>query len=178
MRIDKPPNEAYGRVTDPERYSLLWDTADELIAGLLADYAVDRTDDVSLDPHLTDGLAGGVRRLTRLIPQTDGAGTLTVAYSGFPGLAVRFGRWHVERFPVCGCDACDEQPPVLATEFREHALALVAGEFSERLRQTPEPRLEYSYAGRESGSTTGMSLAETLADSEPLAVNWLAWPRA
>ena len=33
---------------------------------------------------------------------------VTIAFSSFPGIHARFGKWTTDAYPGCGCDACDE----------------------------------------------------------------------
>lgn len=126
-----PPEEAYGRVTNPERYRVLHTAARELLDRLATSHDVDREDgDADLDPALTGDIA--VEAVVRLRPRSPGAAPLTVAFTSFPGLIVRFGEWTTEALPSCGCDACDEDPEDLVAMFTGLVEALVAGDFTER----------------------------------------------
>ncbi len=58
---------------------------------------------------------------------------LPLAFTKFPGVFARFGLWHTEAYPRCGCDACDESPDELIEIFKEGVDALVAGEFTEAI---------------------------------------------
>ena len=102
-----PPEEAYGRVTDPERFAPLHDAALEMIGRLEADFDVQRVEGYGLDEEL-ESKRGLARPSVRLSPADPEAAPITVVFTDFPGLFVRFGRWKEELFPVCGCDACDE----------------------------------------------------------------------
>lgn len=46
----------------------------------------------------------------KLTPKQDSVAPITIAFTDFPGLGVRVGRWLTDRFPPCGSDACDETP--------------------------------------------------------------------
>ena len=70
-----------------------------------------------------------------------------VAFTGFPGLRVRFGRWHIEPFPGCGCDACDERPEVEVQSFLDKVNAVTSGQFVEGVSVAPQPAISYSFAG-------------------------------
>ncbi len=100
-----PPEEAYGRVTNPERFAPLHDATLEMIGRLEAGFDVERAEGYGLDKEL-EGKRGLARPSVRLSPADPEAAPITVVFTDFPGLFVRFGRWAEEIFPVCGCDAC------------------------------------------------------------------------
>ena len=123
--------DSYGRVTDSGRYAVLHDAAHRLLDRLAANFVVDRSDGgPELDPALS---RGDTLEVVRLQPRAKSAGPLTVAFSGFPGVYVRFGEWHVAAFPHCGCDACDEQPAALIQELETKVADLVEGRFREEI---------------------------------------------
>ena len=101
-----PPEEAYSRVTDAGRFAPLHDAAIEMIARLDAGFGVERVEGWGLDDELEEKLTCA-RPTVKLSPVDPDAAPITVTFSDFPGLHVRFGRWSTELFPVCGCDACD-----------------------------------------------------------------------
>lgn len=104
--IEGPPPEAYSRVTQPERFELLHSWAIDLLGRLEEGFEVDRTEGYGLDAELERAVV--VRPTVRLVPTIEGAAPIAVTFTSFPGLGVRFGVWHREAFPSCGCDACDE----------------------------------------------------------------------
>ena len=71
----------------------------------------------------------------RLIPRTPAAAPLAIAFTDFPSVILRLGRWYEESLPGCGCDACDEQPDDLVAEMRTQVDALVEGGLWERVRR-------------------------------------------
>jgi len=147
----QPPPEAYSRVSNPGRYRILHRWGRELLDRLSAEFAVDRADVTGQEPSplRSDAAAPAVR----LTPRDARAGPLTVVFTGFPGLAVRCGRWHKFPLPSCGCDACDEEPGQLREQLEDHVGALVSGNFSERLSQRRGVWLvEYDIPGTASGS--------------------------
>src|SRR5206468_3300149 len=102
--------------------------------------------DVCRGPGLfDDGLAEryGVERSVELRPLAAGAAPLTIGFTSFPGLLVRFGTWHVEAFPACGCDPCNEEPEAVAEEFAEQCRSLVLGVFRESLFRETHVRPSY-----------------------------------
>lgn len=168
-----PPPEAYGRVTNPDRFRPLWTVAEDLIQRLARDYRVAREDRADLDSELVAGVAGEVKRVVRLAPSIGDGAPLAVAFTGFPGLRVRFGRWHVEGFPVCGCDACDEQPEELADDLLEKVNDLVSGDFAESVAWLRHPGVSYSF-GRGTGWSS-LSRVQARRLGAPRSINWPAW---
>lgn len=106
MDFDQPDEEAYGRVTNPERYQAVVDAARGMIANLVTRYQVESTPgNWSVDfPDWTTPIG----EVIRLRPR-EGA-PLAVMFTEFPGVIVRVGHWCIEPFPGCGCDDCDESP--------------------------------------------------------------------
>jgi hypothetical protein len=162
-----PPEEAYGRVTNPERYRPLHTAAEALIDRLSAEYVVERVE----EHH---DLEEGVERQVSLTP-SHGA-PLVVEFTSFPGLAVRYGRWHQERYPWCGCDACDEDPEWVVEDFRSKVESVVRGEFSEEVVRTRWPRRSGWLSYRIGSSAGGGSLEASDPElAEPGRVEWAAW---
>jgi hypothetical protein len=175
--MDGPPGDAYSRVTEPGRYAVLHDAAGELLDDLTERYIVERRESGErLDP------AGEPVRVVRLIPRTPDAATMAVAFTAFPGLVVRFGRWYEQALPSCGCDACDEQPTDLIAELHRQTFAVVEGGLWERVRRRvggswSETRL----IGRDVSAGRGALLAAQdarAARREGFAapVRWAPWP--
>jgi hypothetical protein len=97
MNDDPPPPEAYGRVTNSERFRPLHSAADDLLRDLEVTYRVERIEgEADLDPEL--GTNGD--RVVRLIPEPNDAAPLTIAYSDFPSLYVRYGQWGARLHPA------------------------------------------------------------------------------
>lgn len=189
----QPLPEAYGRVSNPERYRVLHHWGRDLLDRLSAEFAVDRADVTGQEPSPLRSDAAA--RAVRLTPRDAGAGPLTVVFTGFPGLAVRCGRWHKFALPSCGCDACDEDPGQLQEQLKDHVGALVSGNFSERLTQGRGMWLvEYDIPGIANGSSgiqyvedtrgggwfsalCGWGAGDPFQHGSPGAVHWSAWPR-
>jgi hypothetical protein len=125
---DGPPEEAYGRVTDPSRYAELHVLGRELLDDLERCYEVGRESNVVADPHGTT-----TARLVRLVPVDPRSSPLGIAFGGFPGLTVHSGRADELHLPVCGCDACDETVAECAERLHERVEAIIAGTFGEAL---------------------------------------------
>ena len=130
--IEGPPEEAYSRVTNPERFQPLHGAAAELLDRLEQEFAVERSEVHDPDDEL--GRGGLVRPLIRLVPHDPQAAPIVVAFTDFPGLRFRFGSWRTEPFPDCGCDACDETADVSIEEMTKMVEAVVSGGFREAMR--------------------------------------------
>src|SRR5690349_6082374 len=123
-----PPDDAYGRVTNPQRYRMVQDAARDLIDELsrLFDVHVSAGDDV--DPELRRRFATViVEEMVRFTPNGPDAAPLTFAFTSFPAVVVHAGEWRLGAYPHCGCDACDEVPADVADELRKDVNALTAG---------------------------------------------------
>jgi len=144
--LDGPPEDTYSVDSHPERFAPLVDVADALVRHLAATYVVTVEDvdlrDVDLASHTTDAPAhpvlAGVRdvgpdavRAVRLTPVSDDAAPLTLVVTGYPSVVVRAGVLHEDRFPSCGCDACDEAAEGAATGLEDLVLGVAGGLFSE-----------------------------------------------
>ncbi|RJK96405.1 DUF6226 family protein [Vallicoccus soli] len=152
-----PPDEAYERVTDPERFGVLHGVARALVADLERRFAV-----------RTEQVAGGVR----LVP--DGGGTpLEVELTPFPGVRLRYGRSGGGAFPLCGCDACDEDPQEVAEQLREAVEDVVGGRYAEELACEPG---KATVTTRTPGSTGCSSYDEE--EAEPYGPPGLRWQHA
>ena len=133
--IEGPPEEAYSRVTNPERFQPLHAAATELLDRLEREFGVER-----LEGHDADDELGRVRLARppiKLVPHDPQAAQIVVAYTDFPGLHLRFGSWHTEPFPDCGCDACDETADGSIEEMIRMVEAVVSGGFREAMRVPP-----------------------------------------
>jgi hypothetical protein len=128
-----PPLEAYSRVTNPERFASLHDAAAELLHRLELEFDVERAEGHGLDPELEQGCKLA-RPSISLVPRDVGAAPIVVAFSAFPGLRVRFGRWWTNAFPTCGCDACDETAESEGERLKALVFNLAAGHFREAIR--------------------------------------------
>ena len=149
-----PPLEAYGRVTDPERFRLLHEAMLEIVRRLEHDFDVERAEGYGLDGELERGLdlAGPCIGLR---PSDPGAAPIVAAFTSFPGLHVRFGRWHREAFPACGCDACDESAERGIGRLEAMVESVIHGRFREALRRPLLPFMGYGWVEAEFQSPAG-----------------------
>ena len=126
-----PPKDAYSRVTEPERFRPLHDWALEAVARLQTSYEVTLDEGIGMDTELERSPLS--RPTIKVTPLQDSCAPITIAFTDFPGLRVRFGRWATEPFPDCSCDACDEMADEEFEMFTELLSDVVAGRFRESL---------------------------------------------
>ena len=178
-----PPDEAYSRVTEPERFLPLAPWTLDLLARLEAEYDIVREEVYGLDPELER--APPTRATVRLTSRRDGAAPVVVAFTHHEhaGIRVRFGHWLIEPFPDCGCDACDECAEGAFQNFKETVEAVAAGQFRERFRLLPDGsgRVGYEFSSgdlRRSGwSRVGPGSMIRFAGGKDHVLEWLPWPR-
>lgn len=171
-----PPEEAYSRVTDPERYLGLHAVADGLIDDLLARF------EVAAGPSDEVGLwRGDVVRATGLRPAGGGA-PITVILTGF-AVAVRAGHCFRRPFPTCGCDACDETPADAALHLAEVVGIIVAGGLTETRRRrvfgkdTFSIELRSAEGWEQTSGTIDPRDPDEEHDAIPVgATHWAPWP--
>ena len=192
MTIESPPEEAYGRLTNIERFRPLHSAVLEIFGRLEERFEVDRTEGYGLDHELVRGLEGadfGIARPDiRLTPKDTDAAPIVVAFTTFPGLYVRFGRWCTETFPSCGCDACDESAEEEIERLNKMVGRVTAGGFRETIRR---PLLSFTGSGWNetkfwstgSGRSESMSRVDSRRAREMtggrrrLDLNWEPWRR-
>ena len=134
--VEGPPDDAYSRVTEPERFRPLHDWALETVARLQTEYEANLDEGAGMDAELERSPLS--RATLRLTPLQDSCAPITIVFTDLPGLAVRAGRWFTEPFPSCGCDTCDEMPDDAFEGFTRLLSAVVAGNFRESLYLQPE----------------------------------------
>lgn len=123
-----PPPEAYGRVTDAQRYRELHTVAHSLLNDLQQRFDVTRELSTESDRHSPEPAP-----VVRLVPADPAASALTIVFDAFPGVLVRMGHDGGTHQPVCGCDACDEPVQRCAEQLRGYVEVCVTGAFGERL---------------------------------------------
>ena len=184
---EPPVDAAYGRVTNAERFLPLHTAMLEIIDRLLDDFNVECTEGFGLDGELERGL-DIARPDVKLTPGNPDAASLVVAFTTFPGLHVRFGRWCTELFPVCGCDACDESAEGETDRLKDMVGDVVAGRLSET---TKSPLISFIGSGwkeakfRSPGKrrftrrsrVEGFRAREMAGGHRRLDLNWKPWPR-
>ena len=185
----EPPPEAYSRVTNPERFRPLHAHALGRLADLQATYDVAASETFELLPGFGPPVAPvePARPPVTLTPRAPGAAPIAVAFTTFPSLLVRCGRWHSAAFPSCGCDACGEDAADQIDRFDALVDRIVAGLFAEELRIPffGDARLSARFGdgtpregmNGESGAMLPRAYARRLAGRGRHAVQWQPWPR-
>jgi hypothetical protein len=175
VEFDRPDDDAYGRVTNPERFGRVVDAARSLIQLLGTTY------DVEVQ-HTAGGFQIGSNNwgepdgeMVHLVPR-EGA-PISTAITGFPGVAIRFGEWGVEGFPTCGCDACDEQPESEIERMDEIVNAVVAGHYEEELTRR-SLRTSFSGPWGSSSSETRLEKRESEEYGDTAVHRWSRWAQA
>ena len=180
-----PPDDAYSRVTEPERFAPLHGWALEAVARLQTEYEVTLDEGGVTDADLERSPLS--RLLIKLTPIQDSSAPITIAFTDFPGLGVRVGRWVTDWFPSCGCDACDEMPEEEFERFTEFLGDVVAGRFRESLYLEPAgdgwTSMELwggDHRRRRRGSLVSRDKAAQILGGETvIALEWTPWqPRA
>jgi hypothetical protein len=121
--------------------------------------------------------------LTPIVPE---AAPLAIAFTTFPGLGVRFGKWSAMEFPNCGCDACASTAEWETEQLEQLIGDVVAGRFREELRAPLFGRAEVrwsfgdiTHAGHLSkgGQRVSRDEARILDTGGPKRIHWQPWPR-
>ena len=94
-------------------------------------FAVGRVEDYGLDPELESGEFA--RPSVRLTPEDADAAPILFIFKAIPSVPVRFGRWYVDSFPDCACDACDETAEGEAQRLELLVDDVTAGRFHEEI---------------------------------------------
>ena len=131
-----PPLEAYSRVTGPERFGSLHRVAEELLDRLEQEFDAERAEGYGLTQSRAGHQSGASERYPRA--ERRRRRPIVVAFSAFPGIVVRFGRWCTAAFPTCGCDACDEAAESESERLKSMIENLTAGRFRESIRMPAE----------------------------------------
>ena len=179
-----PPLEAYSRVTNPERFASLHASAAGLLDRLEREFETERREAYSLDPELEED-CNLSRPSIALLPCEAGAAPITIAFSDFPGLRVRFGRWYVVAFPTCGCDACDETTESETERLISLIDNMTAGRFREAIRVRADGTVWkesefWSNGGRRCPEELRLDQTRTrnlLDRGDRSSYEWGPWPR-
>lgn len=173
-----PPDDAYSRTSNTQRYRPLHDVADALVA-----WASDAFDVTVEEVPVEEGTAGTTaERIVLLTPREETAAPLRVEFTDFPGVIVRAGALASHIAPHCGCDACDEDVLSAAEDLEQFVFAVVGGRFAERVG-TESPEWVETDLEFEGGSSSGGSRRDDLdvaqlaeADARiPPGGRWSPW---
>ena len=120
-----PPPEAYSRFTNPERFRPLHAFMVELIGRLERAFDVERVEEDG-PGDVFEGCEFAYPG-ARLQPRDLGAAAIVVAFTTFPGLRIQVGRWYIDAFPGCGCDACAESRLFVLQKVNNGLMAIFPG---------------------------------------------------
>jgi hypothetical protein len=179
-------SEAHLRVTNSSRFRVLHGHALELLSRLEATYHVVRSDAFEVLPGLMQSFEHALSPMA-LTPVVPDAAPVAVAFTSFPSIVIRYGLWQAKSFPVCGCDACDEDAVEQARRLDEEIGLVVAGRFVEEVRIPwfGDARL-YSRLGdatnaagpiAEGWTTFPRIVAHRLTSSGIRRMEWQPWPK-
>ena len=181
-----PPDEAYERVTNPERFQPLHSAVMEMIVRMEETFDFRRVEGYGLDEEL-EGKIAIVRPSVRLTPVNSNAAPITVAFSDFPGLFVRLGRWVIEPFPSCGCDACDESAADEIERLTELVDVVTSEGFREAVQCPKGPlavdswlKSEFrapTYRRSSKSRITRPRALQMTGGARSLKLHWQPWPR-
>ena len=104
-RVETQLPEDYTRVTNPERLRPLHDFALQLFTHLANEYDVAESEAFEIVPGIMRGFTYARPPIT-LTPNSSNEAPISIAFTSFPGLIFRCGRFFNAPFPVCGCDHC------------------------------------------------------------------------
>jgi hypothetical protein len=140
------PEEAYSVVSHPNRFAPLWQVADDLVAALERDFDVSVGDvpSVTLRVIANDVIREEwVARAVCLTPNCEDSSPLVIIWQAPPAEAQDLYVNHVVRllagamwkaiYPDCGCDACDDDLPSVATVMERDVTAIVTGNLTEHI---------------------------------------------
>jgi len=176
---DGPPPDAYSHVTAAERFQPLHGIALNSLQQLEDQFDVERNEGHRLDIALGEG--DSARPSVRLTPADPSAAPILVTFTAFPGLRIRCGRWLVESFPTCGCDACAEDLEGEHQRFLELIENVVAGRFRELITlpwfgaARQEWELWSSSSRRGGGGRIKRAHARELVGGGPRSFEWSPW---
>lgn len=108
-------------------------------------------------------------------------------FTSYPAVIVHAGLLYDFVYPDCGCDACDEAWDAQADEMEWHALAVVAGNYTEYVRSGLSSWVGHEIARVDGGEWSGTEcramdlpkhrLRAARRRLKALAGGWKPWPR-
>ncbi|SMG19802.1 DUF6226 family protein [Agreia pratensis] len=177
-----PPEDAYSRTANLDRFEPLQTVARALIDWLIVtfDVAVERNETVAAD---FERWIHDLETAVRITPRDPLAAPLTFAFTSFPGVVLHMGALFDSTFPACGCDACDDDVLWLVDQLEWTAQVVVNGGGSERIDAEPDGWFEYRLqndAGMESArrrlGEVPVERVEAARGILPASGQWSAWP--
>lgn len=165
-----PPDDAYSRVSHPERFAPVLTVVEALVDYLETSYVV--------DVDRRDGESDA--RVVHLRPTTGAAITITATAES---VGIEAGALFRDIVPVCACDACDESAETVADQLEETLLAIAAGGLREVFpvgrQRSLHTRILTADGGRSSSGDPGPSISPERLDRAAEILGRLAdgwWP--
>ncbi|RIJ69435.1 hypothetical protein D1871_22165 [Nakamurella silvestris] len=177
---ESPPEDTYSVETHPARFAPVVPVALALIDYLTAAFEVEKREGPG---HAGDFLRDyGLSRIVRLTPQDPAAAPLTFGFTDPPTVYVHAGLLQDFIFPICGCDACDEDIDHLIGELERTVFAVVEGRYAEQADRKSSGHTFFTEEGEEGSggwTTTEPSprLTAAVAALRDSGGRWKAWPR-
>ena len=128
-----PPDDAYSKVTNPERFRPLHGAAMGLIERLRTEFDIEVEEGYDIPFPGIDKFELDLPSV-RLTPIDAACAPISISFTDFPGIIIRLGRWKEEPFPNCGCDACDEDADEEMEGMAEIVESVTGGGFLEATR--------------------------------------------
>ncbi|WP_370449917.1 DUF6226 family protein [Cryobacterium sp. Hh7] len=125
-----------------------------------------------------------VAKAVRVVPRKPTAASLTFVLTPFRGIFLHAGLLHDFHFPVCGCDACDDDVTDLMDDLEWTVRTVVSGGYSERLDLWPgqwvenklnEPGVRMSSGRSRIGEISPARVKFTRKGLPPAGI-WSPWP--
>lgn len=156
--VTGPPEDAYSRTSNLDRFAGLQTVAHALIDWLRSTFDLE----VDTGPHVAADLLlqpDDPIHSVRLTPRSSKSAPLTFVLTSFPGVYLHAGMLHDFYFPVCGCDACDEAVRSLAEELEWTVRMVVTGNYRESVN--PQASGWLGYRLKEPGARTSSGQSRT-----------------
>jgi hypothetical protein len=180
-RVEVPLPVEYTRVTNPERLLPLHDLAVDIMTRLRDEYEVIETQTFELTSRMR--AFAYARPPITLAPISQNEAPISVAFTQFPSLIVRSGKFFNASFPVCGCDACAPTFEGEAERLQATIRSVVAGHFREELDIPLVGRAHLSWSlteGPYASTSSRMMLPRDDArqlSSRSKRIEWHAWTK-
>jgi hypothetical protein len=184
-RVGTELPEEYTRVTNPERFLPIQDFALNLLERLAHEYDVLVLNEFEAVPNIMRPVEHARLPIT-LAPKAQDEAPISVAFTKFPGLVLRCGKFFNESYPVCGCDGCGRDADEEIERLQRIIDPVVAGEFVEEVElplfgnaylMYRLGRMHGSYGFASSGSGVSRDEARALMRSGFGRIEWAPWSR-
>ena len=178
-----PPEDAYSRTSNLDRFAGLHAVAHALIEWLRTVFDVE----VETGPQVVADLLlqpDDPIHAVRLTPRSTESAPLTFVLTSFPGVYLHAGVLHDFHFPVCGCDACDDDVRSLADELEWTVRMVANGHYSESVNPQASGWLGYRLEEPGVRTNSGQSRTDEVSVQRlerarhliPVDGLWHPWP--